>query len=106
VSCQLKDRNGSALGIDRLGLQFGPHVGWGHSGACVEIRSALDEESKGSVLPGVVRFIWPKAAKAVTIVADGRVVSDAAAAGRESTGSVVLKVPSQPCHIVVQGISQ
>jgi hypothetical protein len=106
VSCQLKDRAGRALGIDRLGLQFGPHVGWGHSGPCVEIRSALDDESKGAVPPGVVRFIWPEAAKAVTIVADGRVVSDAAAAGQESTGSVILKDPRQPCHIVAQRTSQ
>jgi hypothetical protein len=106
VTCQLNDRTGGALGIDRLGLQFGPHVGWGHSGACVDIRSDLDGESKGAVLPGVVRFIWPEAAKTVNIVADGRVVSDASSGGQDSTGSVVLKDPSQPCHIVVRGIGQ
>lgn len=105
VTCELKDRTGRALGIDRLGLQFGPHVGWGHSGACVDIRSA-EEEGKGTVLPAVVRFIWPEATKAVSIIADGRVLGDASSAGQDSTGSVVLKNPSQPCHIVVQGMGQ
>ena len=102
VSCQVADRRDNPLAIERLGIQFGPHIGWAHSGDCVDVRASPDAP-KGTELPYTVRFIWPEGARIVTISADARVAAKApGAADRTLAAAIVLDGAQQPCRMMVQ----
>jgi hypothetical protein len=86
VACSFTDRSHTEIPIEHLSLTFGPHIGWGHSGGCVEIGRVA-----GAPAPPAdsFRFVWPDGANTVRVWPRY---------GNQQ-GEVMLSRPDQPCHV-------
>ena len=95
VACSLLDGRGRALPLSEVGLTFGPHLGWGHSGSCLDLSEHFAPGPSGAG-PTTARFVWPAGARTVTIVARA---DERAAGNPPRSGSIVLRDPAEPCRL-------
>jgi hypothetical protein len=100
VACSLRNEDGAAVGLAELGLSFGRHVGWRHSGSCVAVRS--DPEQAEELAPSVVRFVWPEGAAGVLVQARSVELPSPTPGGPPRVLTGVLELPTTdgaPCQI-------
>jgi hypothetical protein len=102
----LDDDSGKAHYIQRLGLWFGPHVGWGHSDSCVYPGTNGEFFRKQyDIHPRFVRFVWPEGANSVRVnIEYAEEISNQQASsenGLRGEYDLFLKDSNKPCRILI-----